>query len=106
MDKKNDIKDIKDDVKKELKSILRMLLSSSKTVFFKFILGKYMKVVCKKNNVDLEELSKLDPSSKEFETKCQEALDIINKDLTVKVEEELSYILKAKQDYRLRKAKK
>ena len=102
MDKKNDIKDIKDDVKRELKSILRMLLSSSKKVFFKFILGKYIKAICKKNDLDLEVLSKLDPKGNDFKKLYQEVLDCVNKQLSVEVEDELLYILKSKQEYRER----
>lgn len=99
---KEEVKDIKKDIKRETKSILNMLLSSSKAVFFKFILGKFIKQVCKKNSVDLEALSKLDPASQEFLDKTQETLNLINEHLTVVVEEELSFILKSKVDYRQR----
>lgn len=99
---KEEVKDIKKDIKRETKSILNMLLSSSKAVFFKFILGKFIKQVCKKNSVDLEALSKLDPASQEFLDKTQETLNLINEHLTVVVEDELSFILKSKVDYRQR----
>lgn len=102
---KEDLKDVKKDIKRETKSILNMLLSSSKAVFFKFILGKYIKAISKKNDLDLETLSKLDPKGDEFKKLCQEVLDCVNKQLAVEVEDELLYILKAKQDYRLRNNK-
>lgn len=99
---KEEIKDIKKDIKRDTKSILNMLLSSSKAVFFKFVLGKFMKQVCKKNNLDLDKLSKLDPKTQEFETLCQDCLNCINKNLSTVVEEELLFIIKAKQNYRNR----
>lgn len=102
---KEDLKDVKKDIKRETKSILNMLLSSSKAVFFKFILGKYIKVISKKNDLDLEKLSELDPQGDEFKKLCQQVLDCVNKQLAVEVEDELLYILKAKQDYRLRNNK-